>query len=64
VKKTRDIAKEVLWKAVDPSCPKLSLSIQRAKQEKSGKLSLNKKRSLASLNPDYRFKLLGVVADM
>lgn len=31
-----------------------------AKQETSKKLSINKKRTLASLNPEYRLKLLGM----
>jgi len=32
-----------------------------ARLENSKKLSMNKKRTLAALNPDYRLKLLGVV---
>jgi hypothetical protein len=31
-----------------------------AKLETSKKLSMNKKRTLASLNPEYRLKLLGM----
>ena len=38
--------------------------LNMAKHEKSKKLSLTKKRSYASLNPDYRLKLLGVVNEM
>lgn len=33
-----------------------------AKLEQSKKLSMNKKRTLAALNPDYRLKLLGIAA--
>jgi hypothetical protein len=32
--------------------------------ETSRKLSMNKKRTLSALNPDYRLKLLGVAMTM
>lgn len=35
-----------------------------ARLEHSKKLSMNKKRTLAALNPDYRLKLLGVAMDV
>ena len=35
-----------------------------ARLEKSKKLSMNKKRSLALLNPEYRLKLLGMAMSM